>query len=44
GRIDADAFAAAVTAPGGRFRRHGKAAAPLATAASGANDRSAGPG
>jgi hypothetical protein len=44
GRIDADAFTAAVTAPGGRFRRQGTAAAPLATVASGGNDRSAGPG
>jgi hypothetical protein len=44
GRIDADAFTAAVTAPGGRFRRSGASPAPLATAASAAPDRSAGPG
>ena len=44
GRIDADAFTAAVTAPGGRFRRSGTTAAPLATAASGATERGAGPG
>ena len=43
GRIDADAFTAAVTAPGGRFRRSGSSPAPLATAASAAPDRSAGP-
>jgi cytochrome P450 len=41
---DADAFPAAVTAPGGRFRRAGSSPAPLATAASAAPDRSAGPG
>ncbi|MGH2943118.1 MAG: NAD(P)H-dependent glycerol-3-phosphate dehydrogenase, partial [Solirubrobacteraceae bacterium] len=39
GRIDADTFTAAVTAPGGRFRRRGAAAAPLATVGSGATDR-----
>ena len=44
GRIDADEFTAAVTAPGGRFRRAGTTAAPLATAASGATERGAGPG
>ncbi len=40
GRIDADAFAAAVTGPGGRFRRDRAAASQLATAAAGATDRS----
>ena len=40
GRIDADAFTAAVTAPGGRFRRPGAGAKPLAAAGSGAADRS----
>jgi hypothetical protein len=44
GRIDAGEFTAAVTAPSGRFRRPAKSAAPLATAASGATDRGAGPG
>lgn len=44
GRIDADAFTAAVTAPSGRYRRPGTMPAPLAAAASGATDRSAGPG
>ena len=44
GRIDADAFTAAVTSPGGAFRRPATAAAPLATAASGATERSTGPG
>jgi len=44
GRIDADAFTAAVTSPGGAFRRPATAAAPLATAASGATERGAGPG
>ncbi len=44
GRIDADAFTAGVTSPSGRFRRTGHGAAPLATAASGATDRSTGPG
>lgn len=40
GRIDADAFTAAVTAPGGRFRRSASDAPPLAAAGSGAGDRS----
>ena len=44
GRIDADEFTAAVTAPGGRFRRAGAGAAPLAAAASGSTERGAGPG
>ena len=44
GRIDADAFTAAVTSPGGAFRRPASAAEPLATAASGATERGAGPG
>jgi hypothetical protein len=44
GRIDADAFTAAVTAPGGLFLRANTAAAALATAASGATERGAGPG
>ncbi len=44
GRIDADAFTAAVTAPAGRLRRTDSAAPPLATATSGASDRRAGPG
>ncbi|MDP2712112.1 MAG: 1-acyl-sn-glycerol-3-phosphate acyltransferase [Solirubrobacteraceae bacterium] len=44
GRIDADAFTAAVTAPGGRFRRRAAGAPPLVSAASGGADRSAGPG
>jgi 1-acyl-sn-glycerol-3-phosphate acyltransferase len=44
GRIDADAFTAALTSSGGRFRRRGTGAAPLATAASAASDRSVGPG
>jgi glycerol-3-phosphate dehydrogenase len=44
GRIDADAFTAAVTASGGRLQRQRTAAAALAAAASGANDRSTGPG
>lgn len=40
GRIDADEFTAAVTSPGGRFRRPAPEPAPLATAASGVADRS----
>lgn len=44
GSIDADAFTAAVTAPGGRFRRNGAGAPPLATAASSVPDRSSAQG
>jgi glycerol-3-phosphate dehydrogenase (NAD(P)+) len=44
GRIDAGAFTAAVTAPGGRFSRNGAAASPLATAGAGAADRSSAQG
>jgi 1-acyl-sn-glycerol-3-phosphate acyltransferase len=44
GSIDADAFTAAVTAPGGRFRCNGAGAPPLATAASGVPDRSSAQG
>ncbi|MBW3652409.1 MAG: 1-acyl-sn-glycerol-3-phosphate acyltransferase [Actinobacteria bacterium] len=44
GRIDADAFTAAVTAPGGRFRRSVDRPSPLARAAAGANDRSSAQG
>ncbi|HWC27874.1 MAG TPA: 1-acyl-sn-glycerol-3-phosphate acyltransferase [Solirubrobacteraceae bacterium] len=40
GRIDAVAFTAAVTAPGGRFRRAEADPAPVAAAVSGATDRS----
>jgi 1-acyl-sn-glycerol-3-phosphate acyltransferase len=40
GRIDADAFTAAVTAPGGRLRRTRAGSAPLATAGVGAGERS----
>ena len=43
GRIEADAFTAAVTAPGGGVRRSSTPAAPLATAASATGDRGAGP-
>jgi glycerol-3-phosphate dehydrogenase len=44
GTIDADTFTAGVTAPGGRFRRTGQGAAPLATAAAGVTDRSSAQG
>jgi len=44
GTIDAETFTAGVTAPGGRFRRAGAGAAPLATAASGVTDRSSAQG
>ncbi len=44
GRIDADAFTAGVTAPGGHVRHPAAAAATLATAAAAATDRGAGPG
>ncbi len=44
GRIDADTFTAAVTAPGGRFRRSRSGAAPLAAAGSAAADRSSAQG
>ncbi|MFP5364782.1 MAG: 1-acyl-sn-glycerol-3-phosphate acyltransferase [Thermoleophilia bacterium] len=44
GRIDAEAFTAAVTGPGGRFRRSANSASPLAAAASGAADRSSAQG
>ena len=44
GRIDPAAFTAAVTGPGGRFRRSGSTASPLAAAASGAADRSSAQG
>ncbi|MBW3607951.1 MAG: 1-acyl-sn-glycerol-3-phosphate acyltransferase [Actinobacteria bacterium] len=42
GRIDAGAFSAGVTAPGGRLRQSATPAAPLATAGSAAGDRGAG--
>lgn len=44
GSIDADAFTAAVTGPGGRFRRRVGAAESLAAAASGAIDRNSAQG
>ena len=44
GSIDADAFTAAVTGRGGRFRRKSTAAAQLAAAAAGATDRSSAQG
>jgi glycerol-3-phosphate dehydrogenase (NAD(P)+) len=44
GTIDADAFTAAVTGPGGRFRRKADAASQLAAVASGATDRSSAQG
>ena len=44
GSIDADAFTAAVTGPGGRFRRNSTAASQLAAAASGATERSSAQG
>ncbi|MDX6718082.1 MAG: glycerol-3-phosphate dehydrogenase [Solirubrobacteraceae bacterium] len=43
GRIDADAFTAAVTSPGGRLRRPSQPLPPRAAAVAGATDRSAGP-
>lgn len=43
GRIDADAFTAALTAPDGRLRPSATPAPPLATAASGAGERGTGP-
>jgi 1-acyl-sn-glycerol-3-phosphate acyltransferase len=44
GTIDADTFTAAVTAPGGRFRRNADGAVPLATVGSAATDRSSAQG
>jgi glycerol-3-phosphate dehydrogenase (NAD(P)+) len=44
GTIDADAFTAAVTNPGGRFRRKADPASQLAAAGSGAADRSSAQG
>jgi glycerol-3-phosphate dehydrogenase (NAD(P)+) len=44
GRIDADAFTAAVTAPGGRLRRNPAGTPPLATAGAGAAERSSAQG
>jgi len=44
GTIDADTFTAAVTAPGGRFRRNTAGALPLATVGSAATDRSSAQG
>lgn len=44
GSIDVDAFTAAVTGPGGRFRRNSTAASQLAAAASGATERSSAQG
>ena len=44
GRIDADAFTAGVTAPGGRLRRNGANTAALAAAGAGAPERSSAQG
>jgi 1-acyl-sn-glycerol-3-phosphate acyltransferase len=44
GRIDADAFTAAVTAPGGGSRRNRAGTAPLATAGASATERSSAQG
>ena len=44
GRIDAEHFTAAVTAPGGRVRRPEAGGAPWAATVAGATDRSSGPG